>query len=102
MAAVNLTLANDFPRDIAATSRRYFPTYTGSAAYAAGGDTGLADALGIGKIFVVLGTISDGVDVLIPYYDQATGKLMWFNDGTGNEAAGDLSAFSGVLEVIGQ
>ena len=101
MAAVTLTLANA-PRDLGATTRRYFPTYTGATLYAAGGDTGLAEAIGIGKIFVVLGAISNGTNLLIPFYDQATGKLMWFDNSTGAEASGNLSGYSGALEVIGQ
>jgi hypothetical protein len=101
MAAVTISLATVQPaRDMGATTRRYFPTYTGPTLYAAGGDTGLATALGVGKIVTVLGTISNGTAALVPWFNQATGNLMWFTPTA--EAAGDLHLYTGVLEVIAQ
>lgn len=99
MAAVNIDLSTA-PRDLASTTRRYHVQYTGATLYVAGGDTGLADALGVGQVFEVLGTISNGTNVLIPFYDRTTGKLQWFDNGTGAEAAGNLSAYVGTLEVV--
>ena len=103
MAAVNISLANA-PRDVGATTRRFFPAYTGPASYATGGDTGLAAALGIGKIFAVLGlTISNGTLTYIGWYSTTTGNLLWF-DMAGAQVANatDLSTFVGQFEVIGQ
>lgn len=103
MAAVTIDLAAVQPsRDIGSTTRKYHPTYTGPSLYVAGGDTGLAAALGVKQIVIVLGTITNGTTVLIPCYIQSTSKVQWFIATTGLEASGDLSAYSGVLLVVAQ
>ncbi len=90
------------PRDVASTTRRFFPKYTGPTLYVAGGDGPLTTALGIGKIFAVLGlTLSNGTVILLGYYDATADKIKWF-DMAGAEASGDLSTYSGHIEVIGQ
>lgn len=90
------------PMDGANTTRRAFPTYTGSATAASGGEEGLAAACRMSKVFAIAGAvISNGSTILLGFYNQATSKLQWF-DMAGAEATGDLSGYSGTFEVIGQ
>ena len=90
-------------RDLGATTRRYFPQYTGPI-YATGGEAGLAAALGIGKIFAVLGlTISNGTNVLHGWWDATNEKIVWFAAaGTEVTDTTDLTDYVGQIEVIGQ
>src|SRR5262245_43250531 len=99
--AVDLS-AHGQPMDVSATARRAFPTYTGPTSYAAGGESGLAEACRLGFLYAVVGAIiSNGTTVLFGYYNHATEKLQWF-DAAGVEASGNLSAYSGTFEVIGR
>lgn len=103
MAAVTINGAGS-PHDQSATCRRKTVVYTGPASYATGGDTGLADALGWGKIFALLGgIISNGTLTYLLYWNASTSAVMIF-DMAGAEVANatDLSTFSGSVEVVGQ
>lgn len=93
------------PRDAASTTRRYFPSYTGPAAYATGGDTGMLAALGVGKIFCINALIiTNGTVVLVGVYLPATDAIQWFVASTGAEVANgvDLSGYTGQFEVCAQ
>lgn len=79
--------------------------YTGPASYATGGDpVNASDELGMGEVFGVYGTISDGSAVRVPFFDYANQKILWFVPDTGAEVAGavDLSTFSGTLLFTGK
>lgn len=92
------------PGDNASTTKRYFPLYTGPASYVTGGDVGVTTAVGLGKIFAVLGLIaSNGTTVIVGRYIPTTDALQWF-DMAGAEIAPatDLSGYTATLEVIGQ
>lgn len=89
------------PMDLANTTRRAYPTFTGPASYTSGGEEGLAAVCRMGRVYTVLGVISNGTAIRVPYWNNATEKLMWFVPNTGAEASGDLSGYVGTLEVIG-
>ena len=99
--AVDLTVA---PGDVSSTYRRQVAQYTGPASYTTGGESGLAAQVRMGKLFAVLGSISDGSAVRLAQYDPATDKLLFFVPNTGAQVANavDLSTFSGRLEFVGQ
>lgn len=86
--------------------------FTGPTSYPTGGVTLSPADLGMSKIHVVLTTIvSDGTLVAIPWYNPATGKVMYFRAQTTAAdtqnlvevtATTNLSTYSGSAEVIGQ
>jgi hypothetical protein len=98
---VNLTVA---PADLGATSRRQVAAYAGPASYVTGGDPMVPADVRMGKLFAVLGTISNGTAVLIPWWNTTTGTLLFFVPNTGAQVANgvDLSTYVGNLEFIGQ
>lgn len=97
---VDLTVA---PGQVESTVRRQIAAYTGPETYAAGGDALDPAAFRMGKIFAVLGAvITSGSAIRVGVWDASTEKLMWFVPDTGAEASGDLSTYSGSIEVVGQ
>lgn len=98
---VDLTIA---PGQVESTVRRQIAQVTGPASYATGGEALDPGDFRMGKVFVVLGCISDLTDIIQPFYNAATGKLLWFADSSGNEVGNgaDISTFAGPLEVVGQ
>lgn len=98
---VDLTIA---PADLSASCRRQVAALTGPNPYATGGETVTPTDFRMGKVFVILGSISNGTVLLLAHYDVATGKLIWFDNATGNEVVNgsDLSTYTGRVEVIGQ
>ena len=97
---LDLTVA---PGQVESTCRRQIAQYTGPVSYSAGGETVTPADVRMGKLFAILGaTISNGTAVRVGWYNLATGKLMWFVPNTGSEASGDLSAYVGQLEFVGQ
>jgi len=93
------------PGDNASTTKRFFPKYTGPKSYTTGGDVGVAAAVGIGKVFAVLGLIAtNGTATIIGVYNTTTDAIQWFVPSTNVEVAGavDLSGYTATLEVIGQ
>lgn len=72
--------------------------------YATGGEPIDAASLGLGTIFGVYGTISNGTAVLIGNFDQANQKQKWFVPNTGAEVANatDLAGYTGVLLITGK
>lgn len=72
--------------------------------YATGGEPVDAEELGLGTIFGVYGTISNGSAVLIPWFDYANQKILFFVPNTGAEVADalDLSGYSGTLLFTGK
>ena len=75
---------------------------TGPASYTTGGDA-LPD-VGMGDIYHVSGTLSNGTNVRIPVWNYTTQKLQFWDPAAGTEAANlaNLSAYTGVLTVIGK
>ena len=96
------------PADVGHTTKRFFPLYTGPASYVTGGDPGLLAAIGLGKIFAVLGILLTtglaGSALYVGVYNPATDSIVIFNPTTGLEvaAATNLSTFTSTCEVIGQ
>lgn len=76
--------------------------YTGPSSYAAGGDAIDKIQTGMGEVYSVLGTISNGSAVRIGWFDYPNQKVMWFVPNTGAEATGDLSGYSGTLTFFGK
>lgn len=79
--------------------------YSGPLSYATGGDpVNAGSELGMGEVYGVYGTISNGSAVRIPFFDYANQKILWFIPNTGAEvaAAVDLSGFSGTLLFHGK
>jgi hypothetical protein len=98
------TQSGKAPQDIGATTRRYLCSYVGPVSYTTGGDIGVKDALGIGKVFVVNGFIlSNGTAILIGRYAPSTDAFQVF-DMAGAEIAAltNLSTYTAYIEVIGQ
>jgi len=90
------------PADISSTYRRQVATYTGPTLYVAGGDPISADDVRMGILFTVLGTITNGTNVLVIAWDALNNALMLFDNSTGAEFAGDASGYLGNLEFIGR
>lgn len=85
------------------TLRRQVFQYTGPTLYVAGGDPLTPSDFRMGAIHAVLGGfIGSGTALRLVFFDEANGKLQIFVPDTGAEAAGDLSTFSGRLEVVGR
>lgn len=105
MAAINIGVTSPLaPRDQSAVCRRRCFLLTGPSSYATGGDTGLAAALGWGKLFALLGcTISNGTLTYIAWLSPSTGAVLYF-DMAGAQVANatDLSTFTGRFEAVGQ
>jgi hypothetical protein len=98
--AVDLTVA---PGQVESTVRRQIAGYTGPASYAAGGDALAPADFRMGKIFAVLGAvITNGSAVRVGVWVASSQKLQFFVPNTGSEATGDLSGYSGTIEVVGQ
>lgn len=79
--------------------------YTGPASYVTGGDpVNAANELGMGEVYGVYGGISSGSAVVIPFFDYANQKILWFVPNTGAQVANavDLSTFSGTLLFTGK
>ncbi len=92
------------PADLSASLRRQVFEYTGPASYTTGGEAIPADTVRMGTIHAVVGgTISDGTDVYLVWFDEPNGNLLVFVASTGVEVANgvDLSGFTGRLEAIG-
>lgn len=88
--------------DSSSSFLRRVARWTGPNPYVAGGEPVTPATFGLGKIVAILtstATNAAGAPRTVAY-NAATGKLMWF-DAAGAEAAGDLSAFSAGIEVIG-
>lgn len=98
---LDLTVA---PGQNTGTQKRQIVAYTGPAPYATGGDTITANDLRIGVVTAILGlSISDGTTVHHGWYNQATGKIMWFvAAGTEVTNGTDLSTFTGRIEFVGR
>lgn len=79
---------------------------TGPAAYVAGGDPLTPAEVGLGKLEAFLAEPAANVALTTAYllqYDHANQKVIWWDNGTGNEAPGnaDLSGYSARFEAIG-
>lgn len=98
---VDLTVA---PGVVESTQRRQVALVTGPASYPTGGETLDPGDFRMGKVFIVLGGISDLTEYLMPFYDEPNGKLLWFDNGTGNEVVNgtNLTTYTGRIEVVGQ
>jgi uncharacterized Ntn-hydrolase superfamily protein len=100
LGTFDLTIA---PGQVESACRRQVVDYTGPSTYVAGGDPVTPDNVRMGKVFAVLGGIlTNGTVVLNAAYVASTGKLQIFVASTGVEATGDLSAYTGRLEIVGQ
>ncbi len=102
--AVTITTTALAPKDLSSTRRRQCLLYTGPTSYAAGGDTGLAAALGWGTVSALLGSvISNGTLTYLVWLNPATGNLMIFDmAGAQVSALTNLSTFTGRFEAVGQ
>jgi len=103
---LDLTVA---PGQVESTCRRQVATLSGptvaQGGYLTGGITVDPTEVRMGKIFAILGgVLSNGTAMLLPWYDVATGKLLYFVPNTGAEVANatDLTAYSGRVEFVGQ
>lgn len=79
--------------------------YTGPASYVTGGDpVNASSELGLGEVYGVYGIISSGSAILVPFFDYANQKILWFVPNTGAQVANgvDLSTFSGTLLFTGK
>lgn len=98
------TTAFKSPRDVWSTHKVQFYTYTGPAAYVAGGDALLPSDVGLGNIEAIIVTGSgawSGTAMRLLTYDSVNQKMVWYVPNTGSEASGDLSAYSAVILVVG-
>lgn len=78
---------------------------TGPASYTTGGDDlDASDELGLGEIYGVYGTLSNGTEVLDVWWDYTNQRLMIFAAGGAAEVGNgtDLSTYSGVLLITGK
>ena len=89
--------------DKSATFLRKVVRWAGPASYATGGETLDPQDTGLGRVRAVVGVISNGSAVRIPYLSVSTQKLQWYVPNTGAEVANavDLSTFVGQVELIG-
>ena len=103
MGTGTITKLGDFQDRSGSYSRRIFK-YTGSIAYATGGDTFNPEAVGLGKIEAILGlTLWNGSAVLFGFWDQPNKKILWYSATSTQVTNGtDISAYVGYLEVIGK
>ena len=77
--------------------------YTGPNPYVAGGDAVNASSeLGMGEVYMAVGSISNGTALLLLFFDYTNQKLKWFVPNTGAEASGDLSAYVGTITFYGK
>lgn len=89
--------------DKSASFHRKVVRWTGPASYTTGGETLDPDNTGMGRVRAVVGVISNGSAVRVPWLDVANQTLLWFIPDTGAQVANgvDLSTFVGQLEIIG-
>lgn len=73
-------------------------------AYVTGGESIDAAGLGMGTVFGVYGTISNGSAVLVGWFDFTNQQLKWFVPNTGSEVANglDLTGYNGTLLITGK
>jgi hypothetical protein len=79
--------------------------YTGPASYATGGDpVNASSELGMGEVYTVHGTITDGTNIRLSVFDYANQKIKWYIPNTGAEVANavDLSTYVGTLTFYGK
>lgn len=79
--------------------------YTGPVSYTTGGeDLEASEELGLGEIYGVYGTLSDGTRIVTPWWNYVTQRLLIIDVGGAAQvgSGADLSAFSGVLLITGK
>lgn len=76
----------------------------GPVSYTTGGDPIQAATLGLGTVYGVYGSISNGTAVLVGNFDFTNQTLRWFVPSTGAEVANavDLSTYTGTLLITGK
>lgn len=91
-------------RDVLSTHKAHFVVYTGPSAYVAGGDAFAPADVGLGNIDAVIpcGVAFNGSATRLVTWDRTNETLVWYVPDTGAEAAGDLSAYTLTLLVLGQ
>lgn len=79
-------------------------TAAGPTSYATGGDAIDAAALGLSQVFGVYGQLSNGTTIVVPFFDFANQKLMFWVMATDAQVANavDLSGFTGTLLITGK